>query len=128
MTRRERSGSGSPIGSIRAVGTICHDRPYRSFSQPHWNVLAAVRQLRPELVDLVLRLAAHEERDGRSWRTSTGPSMNATTREANSIAQSSVASMIQYPTASGPLNGPQAHERIGGNRDEKGHLDDVGVP
>ena len=35
MARCALSGSGSLSSSVRRVGMICHDRPYRSFSQPH---------------------------------------------------------------------------------------------
>src|SRR5438128_6210259 len=35
MTRCDLSGSGSLSSSVKAVGMICQDRPYRSLSQPH---------------------------------------------------------------------------------------------
>src|SRR5437899_1874418 len=39
MTRLAFSGSLSPSIRPRAVGMICHDRPYLSCSQPHWSSL-----------------------------------------------------------------------------------------
>ncbi len=36
VTRARASGSSSAIISSMAAGTTCHERPYLSFSQPHW--------------------------------------------------------------------------------------------
>jgi hypothetical protein len=35
MTRADVSASVCVSNSVRRVGTICHERPNRSFSQPH---------------------------------------------------------------------------------------------
>ena len=43
---------------------ICQERPNLSLSQPHCCVCTAFGELVPEFVDLLLRLAAHDERDG----------------------------------------------------------------
>ena len=56
-------GSGSVISLGTTDGTICHDRPNLSFSQPHWLSCAARGELVPQLVDLLLRLAVHDEGD-----------------------------------------------------------------
>ena len=63
MALAARSGSGSPSSSPSAVGMICQDSPYRSFSHPHGPSSPPVGERRPERVDLLLRLAVHEERD-----------------------------------------------------------------
>jgi hypothetical protein len=36
ITRCDFAGSLSPISSINAVGTTCHETPNLSLSQPHW--------------------------------------------------------------------------------------------
>src|SRR5207245_5390758 len=37
MTRFALAGSLSPSSLPKTVGTICHDTPYLSWSQPHWS-------------------------------------------------------------------------------------------
>ena len=64
MTRLDFSPSSSFKYSPKIGGTICHDRPNLSLEPATSRFLAASRKLLPEVIDLLLRLAAHEERDG----------------------------------------------------------------
>src|SRR2546430_8859674 len=65
MTRFALAGSLSPSSLPKIAGTICHDRPYLSWSQPHLVFSAACRQLVPQLVYFLLRVTVHEQRDRR---------------------------------------------------------------
>jgi hypothetical protein len=47
------------------LGTICHDRPNLSVSQPHWISLPAGAEFFPVVIDFVLGLAVDDKRDGR---------------------------------------------------------------
>jgi hypothetical protein len=47
------------------VGTICHEMPYLSFSQPQFHGLSAFRQFFPELVNFFLRFTIDEQRYSR---------------------------------------------------------------
>jgi hypothetical protein len=63
MTRFAAAVSSSRIISSKTVGTICHETPNLSFSQPQ-GVFSTCRKLLPQLVDLCLTLAIDQQRDG----------------------------------------------------------------
>src|SRR5262245_3193366 len=46
MTRCDFAASLSLNNSLKTVGTICHDRPYLSWSQPHCTSLPPAESLR----------------------------------------------------------------------------------
>lgn len=64
ITRLDLTRSLPPNNSRRAAGTICQDRPYLSFSQPHWPFSPPAERLLPEFVHFRLRPAVHHERHG----------------------------------------------------------------
>jgi hypothetical protein len=63
VTRSAFAGSLSESISERGAGTTCHDRPNLSFGQPQATLFAAVGELAPVVVDLVLRFAVDLKRD-----------------------------------------------------------------
>ena len=48
---------------VQPSGTTCHERPYLSFSQPHWPSSPPSAELGPVVVDLVLVGAVDQQRD-----------------------------------------------------------------
>ena len=107
ITRCERSGSGSMSSSPSTVGTICHDTPNRSSSQPHSPCVPPSDRdsHRPSTSSWVSQFTTNEIA---GVNANSGPPFSAT----NSCPSSRKSIVITVPAGPGPASPYRETPRI----------------